>query len=116
MGKHEFFANMSRIGLTLSYNDVRLKTGYSEVQPAAVRLETLFSRHVPLNIPIVSSPMDTVTENQMAIAMAKIGGIGIIHRNLSPEDQASEVAEQQAGVNVRVLSVGPDRDQTIFKG
>lgn len=99
MGKHEFFANMAKIGLALSYSDIRLKTGYSKVQPALVKLETLFSRHVPLNIPIVSSPMDTVTESKMAIAMAKIGGIGVIHRNLFPEDQAAEVARVKFHLN-----------------
>lgn len=99
MGKHEFFASMANLGLALSYDDLRLKTGYSQVQPAMVKLETFFSRHVPLNIPIVSSPMDTITESRMAIAMAKAGGIGIIHRNLLPEDQATEVARVKFHLN-----------------
>lgn len=119
MGKHEFFANMANIGLALSYNDVRLKTGYSRVQPASANLETWFSRHVSLNLPIVSSPMDTVTESQMAIAMAKFGGLGVIHRNLQPEDQASEVARVKFNLNGLILkpitAMGTDSIEAIMK-
>ena len=82
-----FFAKMEKSGLALSYNDVRLRTGYSEVLPSDVNVHTKFSRNINLNIPIVSAPMDTVTEAEMAIALAKIGGLGIIHKGLSPEKQ-----------------------------
>ena len=92
MGKHEFFAAMAAQGLALSFDDVRLKTDYSEVPPAAVNIASKFSRMVELKCPIVSSPMDTVTESRMAIAMAKAGGIAVIHRNLDPKKQADEVA------------------------
>ena len=78
-------------GLALSFDDVLLQPGYSAVAPHEVSTNTLFSRNVPLNIPIVSAAMDTVTESRMAISMAKLGGLGIIHRKLSPEAQASEV-------------------------
>ncbi len=88
--KDEFFL---QAGLTaLTYDDVRLETGYAEVMPEAVDTTTLFSRNTPLKIPLVSAAMDTVTEHKMAIAMAKAGGLGIIHRNLTPEAQAKEVA------------------------
>ena len=75
----------------LTYDDILLTPRYSEILPAQAKLETKFSRNVPLKIPISSSPMDTVTEHKMAIAMALEGGIGIIHKNLSPEEQAEEV-------------------------
>ncbi|MCX6718296.1 MAG: IMP dehydrogenase [Candidatus Staskawiczbacteria bacterium] len=88
----DFFDKIEKLGLALSYNDVRLKTGYSQILPANAKLQAKFSRNVGfLNIPIVSAPMDTVTEADMAIALAKIGGLGIIHKGLSPQNQASAV-------------------------
>ncbi len=97
-GKHRFFKLMANSGLALSYNDVRLKTGYSEGLDS-IRMTTLFSRRVPLNVPIVSSPMDTVTESKMAITMAKFGGIGVIHRNLTPQAQAEKVVRVKLHLN-----------------
>lgn len=91
MGKHEFFQKMDDQGLALTYSDVRLRTGPSSVPAYSVDLTTRFSRNVPLNIPIVSAAMDTVTEAPMAIALAKLGGIGIIHAGLTPEEQARQV-------------------------
>ncbi len=99
MGKHNFFADMAVLHTALSFNDVRLRTGHSEIVPSATSLVTRFSRRIPLRIPIVSSPMDTITESKMAIAMAKAGGLGIIHRNLSPKDQAAEVARVKFDLN-----------------
>lgn len=75
----------------LTFDDVTLVPAYSEILPQEVDLKSIFSRNVPLNIPIVSSPMDTVTESQMAIALAKEGGLGIIHRRLPIDQQAREV-------------------------
>lgn len=86
-----FFTKAEQSGLALSYNDVRLRTCYSEVLPKDADLRSVFSRNVSLNIPIVSSPMDTVTEAEMAIAMAMLGGLGIIHKNLTPDMQAKAV-------------------------
>lgn len=97
--KDAFFSKMSRLGLALSYDDVRLKTGHSEVEPAVVSLSTKFSRQVFLNNPIVSSPMDTVTESDMAIEMAKLGGLGIIHRVLPPKEQSQAVAKVKFYLN-----------------
>ena len=91
MGKHEFFQKMDDQGLALTYSDVRLRTGPSTVPAYSVDLTTRFSRNVSLNIPIVSAAMDTVTEAPMAIALAKLGGIGIIHAGLTPDEQARQV-------------------------
>jgi IMP dehydrogenase len=91
MGKHEFFDNLESLGIGVTYADVRLKTGYSQVMPDDVDTSSMFSRNVPLKIPIVSAAMDTVTESAMAIEMARLGGLGIIHKNLSAKEQASEV-------------------------
>jgi IMP dehydrogenase len=74
-----------------TFNDVLLVPQYSEVLPGEVNLDSLFSRNIKLRLPLVSAPMDTVTEHEMAIALALSGGIGIIHKNLSIEAQAREV-------------------------
>lgn len=76
----------------LSFDDVLLKPQYSEVIPADVSVATRFSRSITLNIPLVSSAMDTVTEASLAIALAQLGGIGVIHKNMSIAAQAKEVA------------------------
>src|SRR3989344_1582052 len=91
MAKAAFFENMANLGLALTYDDVRLKTSYSDYAPAEVCLKTRFTRRVSINIPIVSAAMDTVTEQEMAIEIAKLGGIGVIHRGLAPDAQASQV-------------------------
>ena len=76
----------------LTYDDVLLVPGYSEVLPRTVSLETRFSRHIELKIPFVTAAMDTVTEATMAIAIAREGGIGVIHKNMSIDEQARQVA------------------------
>jgi IMP dehydrogenase len=76
----------------LTFDDVLLIPAYSEVLPKTVELKTRFSRHIELNVPFVTAAMDTVTESQMAIAIAREGGIGVIHKNMSIEDQARQVA------------------------
>lgn len=78
-------------GIGLTYDDVLVLPGYSEVLPREVSLKTWFSRNIELNIPVISAAMDTVTESEMAIAMARQGGIGVIHKNLTIDRQASEV-------------------------
>lgn len=80
---------ITREGIT--FDDLLLIPAFSEVLPTQVNTQTFFSRNIPLSIPIVSSAMDTVTESKMAIAMAMLGGLGIIHKNLSAEDQARQV-------------------------
>ena len=76
----------------LTFDDVLLIPAYSEVLPKTVDLQTRFSRNIELNVPFVTAAMDTVTESQMAIAIAREGGIGVIHKNMSIENQAREVA------------------------
>ncbi|MHC5202416.1 IMP dehydrogenase [Myroides sp. LJL119] len=79
------------IGQGLTYDDVLLVPNYSEVLPREVSLKTQFSRNITLNVPVVSAAMDTVTESDMAIAMAREGGIGVIHKNMTTLEQAKEV-------------------------
>jgi IMP dehydrogenase len=76
----------------LTFDDVLLIPAYSEVLPKTVELKTKFSRHIELNVPFVTAAMDTVTESAMAIAIAREGGIGVIHKNMTIEDQARQVA------------------------
>lgn len=117
--KDDFFRKLESSGIALTYADVRLKTGYSEVLPDNVDTTTKFSKNILLKIPIVSAAMDTVTESSMAIAMAKLGGIGIIHKNLSPQDQASEVAKVKyhlQGIIEKPITVNPtDRIESILE-
>ena len=75
----------------ITYDDVLLVPQYSEVVPSSVSLETRLTTRITLNIPLMSAPMDTVTEAKMAIALAREGGVGVIHKNLKPEEQARQV-------------------------
>jgi IMP dehydrogenase len=98
-----------RVGLT--YDDVVLVPAKSEVLPGEVDTRTQVSRHVTVNIPIVSAAMDTVTEARLAIALAREGGIGILHRLLSPEDQAVEVdkvKKSESGMILDPITIAPD--------
>lgn len=79
------------VGEGLTYDDVLLIPAYSEVLPREVSTKTRFSKNITLNIPIVSAAMDTVTESAMAVAMAREGGIGVIHKNMTIDEQAAEV-------------------------
>ncbi len=90
-------------GEGLTYDDVLLVPGYSEVLPREVDVTTLLSRHIELNIPIVSAAMDTVTEATMAIAMAQEGGIGVLHKNMSIEAQAIQVRKVKRAENGMIL-------------
>jgi len=88
------FLSQPLLGLT--FDDVLLIPQYSEILPGDASVTTRFSRHIALNTPVVSAAMDTVTEDGMAIAMAIEGGIGVVHRNQTPEDQAEQVAAVKA--------------------
>lgn len=95
----------------LTFDDVLLTPGLSDVLPADVDIRSRITRRIPLNIPIVASAMDTVTEAKMAIAMAQAGGLGVIHRNLEPEEQAAQVRQVkkfESGMVVNPLTIGPD--------
>ncbi len=98
-------------GLGLTFDDVLLIPAESNVIPAEVSTRTRIARDIELNIPLVSAAMDTVTEARLAIALAREGGIGIIHRNLSIEEQADEVDKvkrSEAGMIVEPVTLGPD--------
>ena len=99
MGDKLVLENARKEGLALTFDDVRLRTGYSEVLPDNVDVSSRFSRNVPLKIPLVSAAMDTVTEYKLAIELAKLGGIGVIHRNLSIEEQAFNVSKVKHHLN-----------------
>lgn len=86
----------NRFPLGLTFDDVLLLPGYSDFTRGDISLQTKLTKTLTLNSPFVSSPMDTVTENELAIALAKLGGIGIIHRNLSVADHADQVAKVKA--------------------
>ena len=75
----------------LTFDDVLLEPGPSEVLPADVNTSTRLTRTISLNIPLISAAMDTVTEARLAIAMAQAGGLGVIHRNMTPVEQADQV-------------------------
>jgi IMP dehydrogenase len=95
----------------LTFDDVLLLPGHSDVVPAQANTATRLSRRIELNIPIISAAMDTVTESRLAIALAQQGGLGIIHRNLSIEDQANEVDKvkrSESGMIVDPVTMSPD--------
>ena len=95
--------------LGLTYDDVLLLPGPSEVVPSEVETDTWLTRKIKLSIPLVSSAMDTVTESQMAIALAKAGGIGIIHRNLAIDEQVTHVKlAKNVGLVGAAVGVGED--------
>ncbi|RRD50926.1 IMP dehydrogenase [Arachnia propionica] len=97
--------------LGLTFDDVLLQPNESDVIPSEANTATQFSRNITLNIPLASAAMDTVTEARMAIAMAREGGIGILHRNLSIEDQAhmvDQVKRSEAGMVTEPVTISPD--------
>ena len=83
---------MRLLGKALTFDDVLLVPSYSQVLPRDTDLSTRLSRNIQLKLPLVSAAMDTVTEARLAIAIAQEGGVGIVHKNLSPRQQAAEVA------------------------
>jgi IMP dehydrogenase len=95
----------------LAFDDVLLRPGYSALMPSEVDTSARLTRAIRLKLPIISSAMDTVTEARLAVAMAQAGGIGVIHRNLSPEDQAEEVRKVkrfESGMVVDPITMFPD--------
>src|SRR5471030_975819 len=94
----------------LTFDDVLIRPGLSEVLPGEADIRSHITRSIAINIPIVASAMDTVTESQMAIAMAQAGGIGVIHRNLEPDQQAAQVRQVkkfESGMVVNPLTIEP---------
>ena len=101
----------------LTFDDVLLVPAYSEVLPRDVSLRTKLTREITLNLPMISAAMDTVTEGNLAIAMAQEGGVGIIHKNLTAQAQAAEVAKvkrHESGV-VRCESLRTPRRRRSFQ-
>lgn len=95
----------------LTFDDVLLKPNFSEILPADADTKTKITKNISLNIPIISSAMDTVTESRLAIAMAQCGGMGCIHKNLSIKDQADEVKKVkkfESGIVINPLTITPD--------
>ncbi len=98
-------------GEALAFDDVLLTPGYSTVLPAEADIHTRLTRSINLNLPILSSAMDTVTEARLAIAMAQAGGIGVIHRNLTPDEQAEavrQVKKFESGMVVNPVTINPE--------
>ena len=97
--------------LALTFDDVLLQPGHSEVMPGETDVSTRIAGDIELNVPILSAAMDTVTESRLAIAMAQAGGIGVIHRNFSPAEQAEQVRQVkkfESGMVVNPVTIGPD--------
>ena len=97
--------------LARTFDDVLLQPGHSEVMPGETDIRTRIAGDIDLNIPILSAAMDTVTDSRLAIAMAQAGGIGVIHRNFSPAEQAEQVRQVkkfESGMVVNPVTIGPD--------
>ena len=93
----QFMSKFEFEGLT--FDDISLLTQYADFLPDQADISTYFSKNIKLNVPFISAAMDTVTESEMAIAMAKLGGIGVIHKNLTPALQADEVRKVKQYLN-----------------
>src|SRR5205814_10656376 len=101
-----------RPDVALTFDDVLLVPRHSTVHPRNVSVSSRFTRKIPLNIPIVSAAMDTVTEADMAIAMARAGGIGVLHKNMPIDRQAAEVdrvKRSESGMILNPITLGPER-------
>jgi IMP dehydrogenase len=101
-----------RSGVALTFDDVLLAPRYSSVHPRSVSITSCFTRNIPLNMPFASAAMDTVTEAEMAIAMARAGGIGVLHKNMTIERQAAEVdrvKRSESGMIMNPITLGPER-------
>src|SRR5216683_2909750 len=99
-----------KLSEALTFDDVLLRPGLSELLPSDADIRTRITREITLNIPIVASAMDTVTEAKMAIAMAQAGGLGVIHRNLEPDEQAAQVRQVkkfESGMVVNPVTIDP---------
>ncbi|HTN11016.1 MAG TPA: IMP dehydrogenase, partial [Acetobacteraceae bacterium] len=103
---------MLRISEALAFDDVLVVPAYSQILPSMANTQTRLTRTISLNIPLISSAMDTVTESAMAIAMAQHGGIGVIHKNLDIDEQAAQVRrvkKYESGMVVNPLTIHPDQ-------
>ena len=104
------------VGEGLTYDDVLLIPAFSEILPREVSIQTKFSKNITLNVPIVSAAMDTVTESDMAIAMAREGGIGVLHKNMTIDQQATEVRKvkrSESGMIIEPVTI--TKDETVLE-
>ncbi|VAV85228.1 Inosine-5'-monophosphate dehydrogenase / CBS domain, partial [hydrothermal vent metagenome] len=102
----------------LTYDDVLLVPAYSEVLPREVNIQSKFTKNISINTPVISAAMDTVTESSMAIAMASEGGIGILHKNMTIAQQASEVKKvkrSESGMIIDPITLTKDKDVAYAK-
>jgi IMP dehydrogenase len=104
--KTQFFERMDDLGLALTYDDVRMRTrsGAAEPLPGTIDIQSRFSQNVDLKVPFASAAMDTVTDGDMAIAMAKLGGIGVVHAAMTVEEQRVEVRRVKKEINGLIVS------------
>ncbi len=103
---------LNDLDLSLTFDDVLLRPAYSEILPAQAETKTKITKNIEINIPLISSAMDTVTESSLAIAMAQSGGMGCIHKNLSIKDQADEVRKVkkfESGIVINPVTITPDQ-------
>lgn len=109
--EHNNYINSSQFSDALTFDDVLLVPDYSDVLPRDVDLKTKITRDLNINVPIVSAAMDTVTEFKLAISLARLGGIGIVHKNMSIENQAEHVRKvkrSESGMIIDPVTLGPD--------
>ena len=103
------------VGEGLTYDDVLLIPAFSEVLPREVNIQAKFTKNITINVPVVSAAMDTVTESEMAIAMARVGGIGVLHKNMSIEKQANEVKKVKRSESGMILEpITVTKDETVL--
>ena len=101
-----------QISDALTFDDVLLQPGYSEILPNETNITTKLTRNINFHLPLISSAMDTVTESKLAIATAQSGGIGVLHKNFTIEEQANQVRSIkrfEAGMVVNPLTISPDK-------
>jgi IMP dehydrogenase len=114
------FSNLlsERVAEALAFDDVLVVPAYSQVLPNATDTRTRLTRTISLNIPLISAAMDTVTEAEMAIIMAQLGGMGVIHKNMTPDEQAAlvrKVKKYESGMVVNPLTIHPDQTLADLK-
>ncbi len=106
--------NNKILQMGITFDDVLVLPRFSEIVPSEVRTSTRLTRRISLNIPIISAPMDTVTESELAIALAKTGGLGVIHKNMSIESQCEEVRRVKRSANGIIddpITLPPDQSR-----
>src|SRR5215475_3215375 len=110
MSSAGFRSRVKNTDVAVTFRDLILLPGWTEVEPSQVELSTKVSKNHSINIPLVSSPMDTVTESDMAIGLARLGGLGVLHRNCTPEEEvemARKVKRAESLVIKDVITIKP---------